>query len=306
MDERLVAAERLLVDADTRPQAAAAFEAVLADDPTRTAAFEGLVRVWSLERDGARLCDVLDRQAQVTPAGAARAELRLRIARVAYAWLADPDGAAAAYEAALAEPEGGLETAATALRALTELRTRPVDLDRMRGLLDARLKTPRNADERAGLLALRGELWRARLGHVENARHDFEAALALAPSEARAHFGLGAVAADRGDVEAAVDHFHAALEGTPRLTDDEAARAFDGLRRGLDKLGRADELPALCGLVLDAHPACRPVLEALDALLARSGRWDALLARYRRACAADDDPTLAARLDAVARRAERG
>ena len=306
MAARLAAAEALLADPEQRGDAAALFESVLADRPDDRAAFDGLARLWSFERDGDQLCRLLTRQARVTQGGEARAELHLRAARVAYAWLADPDRAATAYEAALAEPDGGITAAAVALRALTELRTRPVDLDRMRALVERRLERSGGDDERAGLLALRGELWRARLGHIENARADFDAALALAPAEARAHFGTAALAADRGEAGVAVEHFASALAGRPRLTHDEAARAFEGLRRTLDKAGRADALAAICGQVLDVHPATRPVLEALDAALTASGRFAELLARYEAATLSDPDPALAARRDAVARRAERG
>ena len=110
VEEKLAA----LVHQREGERAAALYEAVASEEPEMEAPYEGLVRVYSLERDGERLVDVLRRQARYSAAGARRADLHLRRAQVAYAWLADPDTAAGAYEDALAEPSASMSTSDTA------------------------------------------------------------------------------------------------------------------------------------------------------------------------------------------------
>lgn len=204
------------------------------------------------------------------------------------------------HERLLTEPGTTLPERASAWRALVEIRTRVPDLQRLLGLLETRLLAATDTGEQATLHALAGELWRGRLGNIERARAEFDRALALDAGSPRAHLGLGILEMDRGHLEAAVDHlFHALVNRGPLgggLLAEEELAAFHRFRRALAQLGRTDQLVAQAERLLEANPASRPALDAVDGALSQRREWAPLLAHYARALAASDEGRRNARL----------
>ncbi len=80
---------------------------------------------------------------------------------------------------------------------------------------------------------------RLQLGHLDDARQAFEAALPAPGAAAAAHFGLGRVALLQGDARAAVGHFVSALSTQPG-----AAEIRSPLAIAYRKLGRLDDARA--------------------------------------------------------------
>ncbi len=204
------------------------------------------------------------------------------------------------HERLLTEPGTSLGERASAWRALVEIRTRVPDLQRLLGLLETRLLAATDAGEQATLHALAGELWRGRLGNTERARAEFDRAIALDTGSPRAHLGLGILEMDRGHLDTAVDHlFHALVNRGPAgggLLAEEELAAFHRFRRALAQLGRTDQLVVQAERLLEANPASRPALDAVDGALSQRREWGPLLAHYARALAASDEGRRNARL----------
>ncbi len=166
---------------------------------------------------------------------------------------------------------------------------RRVELNRIRQKLDALVENAATDAERAGLLSVRGELWRARLGHVERARADLELAVRLVPDSPEALISLGFIAMDRGDPETAARHLQDALSAQEsvlgRLPAQKARTAFSVLERALDRLGQGPELTARAAAILAARPDCVPAVLALKGRAteeAFAARRDAALAELER------------------------
>lgn len=204
------------------------------------------------------------------------------------------------HERALTEPGTSLGDRVAAWRALVEVRTRVVDLQRLVGLVETRLLAATEPVEQATLHALAGELWRGRLGNAERARAEFQRALALDAGCPRANLGLGILEMDRGGLEEAASAlFQALLNRAPHgagLLAEEELAAFHRFRRALTQLGRADRLTAEAERILEGNPASRPALDVMDGALSQRREWDRLLACYERALAAGDDGRRNARL----------
>ncbi len=225
-------------------------------------ALTALEKVLTLVGDDFALAGVLEKQIEASLPGPHRAELEARLAA-----LRDSEAPAPVAEEPAGEA-GPIERARAALASIGDA-ARRVELNRVRRELDALIDGTNEQDPaHAGLLALRGELWRGRLGHVERARADLEAAARLAPDTPQASLSLGFIAMDRADPERAARHLQHALSAPDGplgpLSDDQARTAFATFSRALDRLGLAGEVPARAAAILEARPDCAPAQEALD------------------------------------------
>jgi tetratricopeptide (TPR) repeat protein len=219
-----------------------------------------LESLYATDRRWVELCGVIERHAAVIGPRPERAALLLKRAQIADRALGDFAAAADAYERALADPAGEVSVAAEATDALIALRPRRPDLERLRRVLDERIDHAAEDRVRAGLLALRGTLWQARLGDAAQARADLEQAIALDRRHGRAHLALGQLAMGDGDPATASQHFERALLGEDAartLSRTDVDEAFEGLERALRLLGRTDEIAMLAEEVLARHPRCR-------------------------------------------------
>jgi len=226
-------------------------------------ALTALEKVLEALGDDVALASVLARQIEASLPGPHRDGLEARLAALR-------DGEAETPPPA--EPLGPLadEVLAGARVALAVLDegARRVDLNRARRELDELIAaSPDDEPRHAGLLALRGELWRGRLGHVERARADLEAAVRLVPDNPQALLSLGFIAMDRGDPERAAGHLQHALSASDGplgpLSDDEARTAFAAFARALERLELGEELPSRAAAILEARPDCKPAAELL-------------------------------------------
>lgn len=259
VDALIERAETLAADPRARDEAARLLEEALGLAPHVQRAYALLEGLYAADGRWGELCGVIERHVATIGARPARAELLLRRAQITERALNDAEAAAGAYERALADPAGSAAVVSEAVEALSALRPRRLDLERVRKLLDGRIEHEADDRVRAGLYAVRGVLWQARLGHVGRARADLEAAIRLDPRHGRAHLALGQLALDRGDPSAASVHLEQALLADERRTmgPTHIDEAFEGLRRALEKLGRADEVPMMAEEVLARHPEAR-------------------------------------------------
>ncbi len=258
VDALVERAEALAADPRARMEAARLLEEALGLAPHVQRAYALLESIYAGEQRWGELCGVIERHVATIGARPERAELLLRRARITERALGDDEGAAGAYERALIDPAGTAQVVAAAVDALVVLRPRRLDLERVRRLLDERIDHAADDRVRAGLHTVRGVLWQSRLGHIGRARADLEAAVRLDPRHGRAHLALGLMALDRGDASDATVHLdRALLSDGGTLTPAQIDEAFEGLRRALEKLGRADEVPMLAEEVLARHPDAR-------------------------------------------------
>lgn len=103
----------------------------------------------------------------------------------------------------------------------------------------------------------------------------FQKALAVKPSMARAHHGVGRVLAARGDAGGAARRFRTALAGLPGESE-----IHNDLGAALAAMGRDREAIESFGRAAELDPKNAPAITNMALLLAKAGRNDEALARY--------------------------
>ena len=247
------------------------------DDQDALARVEGLARK---QKDWPKVAQALARRAEKTPDDAARAQISLELARVRDVELADPKGAAEAWEDALTRDHSLADQALPALRLLYARARDPQGLARTIGRLVEEAHDA-SAEEKAELLLA--------LGVVELERGDpvasikaLREALALEPDGAvsvEARRRLVEAARKRGDVEglrrALSDLASRDPEAGPaRAARIELARLEEKEQRPADALRVLEEQLALAPADEDALPHAARLLAALGLPLEAAERLE--------------------------------
>ena len=123
--------------------------------------------------------------------------------------------------------------------------------------MSRRTRTPGRAERRAA--ARGGPAHRAivnlgnlryRRGDVDEARRQYEVALAVAPDRAEGYYNVGFLLLDGDDARAAVPLFHAALARDPEFPD-----AYHNLALAYERIGQPDRARPLWRRCLELDPA---------------------------------------------------
>lgn len=123
------------------------------------------------------------------------------------------------------------------------------------------------------------------LQRFDDAQKTYERALSRAPRDARVLLNVGVLAAQRGDVAAALPYFEAAVSASPDLVEGRIA-----LGRGLAVLQRWDESEEQYRIARDAHPQLSDAW--LGLILAQANQGDVEEARATVRAALQRFPTL--------------
>ena len=91
---------------------------------------------------------------------------------------------------------------------------------------------------------------RYRRGDVDEARRQYEVALAVAPDRAEGYYNVGFLLLDGDDARAAVPLFHAALARDPEFPD-----AYHNLALAYERIGQPDRARPLWRRCLELDPA---------------------------------------------------
>lgn len=261
-------AERL----DDIDGAVAAYEEVLEIDDGESRALEALEALHERAGRWEALCGVLERKADATLDGAALAALHRRLGDIRRERLADPEGAAAAYEAVLDhEPE---DTATMAV--LRDLYAEIGRWDRRRDVLVKELTVAEDEDRRVELLFDLGETAERRLDQPDNAIEYYRQILAMRPGDVRAIEHLEALY-ERTErwfdlVETLREHVR-----TVREQGDEARLVPLLVRIAAVAEGRlldADLAIETLNEVLELDPNHAGALNVLARLYERNGEWE--------------------------------
>ena len=109
--------------------------------------------------------------------------------------------------------------------------------------------------------------------------------IAQRPRNPRAHYALGFVLADRGQVDEAIAHYRQALE----FDDNKYLEAHNNLGLALAGRGQVDEAIAHYRKALEIDPDFVPVRNNLGLVLAACGQADEAITHYRKALEIDPD-----------------
>ena len=200
------------------------------------------------------LSGVLERHAAVVGARSERGILLLKKAENARLNLKAPEIAAEAYERILMDTSADFETTRAALAGILGVRARRVDLERVRRILDDRVRFAAGSTAEAGLLTLRAELLQSRLDG-EAGRADFEAAVKLDKSHGKAQLALGLMAAEQGNNTVALTHFQQVLAAdSGQFEVDDIIRLQSSLRRVLGRMNRTAEEAAYVERIAERFP----------------------------------------------------
>ena len=295
---RLALARVYAEELDQLGDAVAEYEAVLAADEKNAAATRALVELLARLERWPALATALARAAGLETDGARAAELRLQLADVQAARLADPAAALATYERVLADDPEQRE-ARDGVEKLARRTERWADLAR---LLEEKASRAGDAHVAARVRRERAELLAERLGDAAGATRELEAVLAADPDDRAALRAVEKLYEKQGRD----DDYLRTVERLADLAESDAERLML-LRRlaaeweeratGLDRA--ADALEQIVTLAPDDPDAFR----ALARVYRRAKRFLALaeaLERRRGATAdRDESRTLAAELGQV-------
>jgi len=119
-------------------------------------------------------------------------------------------------------------------------------------------------------------------GEVEEARAEYEKALASRPGDARAHYNLGVLLFETGDLDRALDHFERASKADPSLTE-----AWNNLAIVLCGKGYFDQAEDAARHALEADPGSAAARNDLGLILEAQGRPDDARRAFEAAIAQD-------------------
>jgi tetratricopeptide (TPR) repeat protein len=180
------AAELFISKFSNTAEAVKCYEAILAIDPDNAAAVDFLRQSYEKRRDWDKLIGLLKREAQGMPAGAARGDKFLEIAKLATERVKKPEVCIELWDEVLAnDPEND-----EALTALAGLHERAKDWRALAGVLEKQADATIDDANKQALLAKLGQLYGDRLEDDEAAVEAWRKLLALNPQERRAQEAL--------------------------------------------------------------------------------------------------------------------
>ncbi len=280
---------------DDAASATSRFEALLTLEPDDPAALAALDRLYSAADRASELADVLRRRREIAVEDGVRIELVLRLGDLLRTRLDDSRGALDAYADVLRIAPGneravhGLETlekdspelSTAAGRLLESAYESKASFQKLATVLEKRLESTRDEDERRALRLRLAELAGSELGDVEGAYAALEAAFLDRPSDVELWDRL----ADAGEragkhAELAAAYAKAIDSGTLGASDvtDLAARAA---RIHEEILGNPGAAEPFHRRVLHEDPLSDHAFEALKQLYTDAERWGELQVLYR-------------------------
>jgi tetratricopeptide (TPR) repeat protein len=240
--------------------------------------FQDLATLWRKEL--ARLAAQAPAEGEDEARRARRRELLLRLGALCRDQLAAPGDAIAAFEAVLAShPDDPV-----ALQALAGLYSESDRSDELRRVLELRVKSARDPEERARVLLQAGEV-AEKSGDLEVAESSYQEAFALDVSSRAVFTALERVLYRRERWTDVMKMYDAALHHVLKHKG-RAYRAGDlYARRGqvlMQYLARPDEAAVEYGKAMEADPDNDSTQAALERIHAAENRWPALIAVYER------------------------
>jgi protein O-mannosyl-transferase len=118
----------------------------------------------------------------------------------------------------------------------------------------------------------------AQQGDLEDAMKEYHAALEIKPTLPEAHNNLGAVLVRKGDLDGAIGEYQRALETDPRYSD-----AYNNMGVALVKKGKVEEAIAYYHKALELSPEFEDAYYDLGNALRSKGDLPGAIAQYRRA-----------------------
>lgn len=265
-------------------RAAESFEKALHADPGATAAVKALAEVASELRDWKRLAFALEREADFGVRGEHAAAALTKLGALREDSLDDPDGAEAAWRAALEKDPAHRP----ALAALARVAERRGDHALLAELREKELLQATDIRLAVALSLTLGQIYEERLGALDRAATQFQRVLAVTQTEAPAFRALGRLMAATGQWDLLI-----------RLYEREAAETADEVHKlhclfkiaeiFEEKLGDDRKAQESYGRVLESSPTYLPALRALGRIFQRREDWASLVNLYVREAEATED-----------------
>ena len=252
------------------------FQTALKLEPRSRAALDGVATVYRANKMWSELGDLLVHRADVSASPSDARELRTQAAQVLEKHLSDIDGAQELYERIIREDPGDLVVS----QALSRIYERNHELDRLVPLLQRQADEERGARRHTALCRL-GDLHRAHLGDLPEARHCYEAVLEEAPDHAQATLGLNQTLAQAGEYKDLLSSLHRQLERSPTPRQQVALWEQVAALYEDEFLLHADAAVALES-VLRLDPSRTATMASLERLYRTLEKWPNLADMYQR------------------------
>jgi len=260
------------------------FQTALKLDPKSGRALDGVATVYRSNKMWSELGDLLVHRADVSTSPSDARELRTQAAEVLEKHLQDMDGAQELYERIIREDPGDLVVS----QALTRIYERNHELDRLVPLLQRQADEERGARRHAALCRL-GDLQRAHLGDLEEARRCYELVLEEAPTHPQATQGMDQTLAQAGRYKDLLTSLHRQLENSPTPRQQVALWERIATLYEDEFLLHADAAVALES-VLRLDPSRTSAMVSLARLYRTLEQWQDLAGLYLRHSQQVTDP----------------
>ncbi len=260
------------------------FQTALSLDPRSARALDGVATVYRSNKMWSELGDLLVHRADASSSPSDARELRTQAAHVLEKHLSDIDGAQELYERIIREDPGDLVVS----QALSRIYEKNHELDRLVPLLSRQAEEERGPRRHTALVRL-GDLQRAHLGDLEEARRCYEAVLAEAPTHVQAQQGLDETLARAGLYKDLLNSLHRQLENSPTPRQQVALWERIATLYEEEFLLHADAAVAL-QRVLELDPSRTSSMTSLARLYRTLERWQDLADLYQRHSEQLEDP----------------
>ncbi|MEY4545719.1 MAG: hypothetical protein RL685_1914 [Pseudomonadota bacterium] len=252
------------------------FQTALKLDPKSSRALDGVAGVYRNNKMWSELGDLLVHRADVSASPSDARELRTQAAEVLEKHLRDLDGAQELYERIIREDPGDLVVS----QALSRIYEQNHELDRLVPLLSRQADEERGPRRHAALCRL-GDLQRAHLGDLEEARRSYELVLEENPAHPQALLGLDQTLAQAGRYKDLLASLHRQLENSPTPRQQVALWERIAALYEEEFLLHADAAVALQS-VLRLDPSRTPAMTSLARLYRTLEQWQDLCELYQR------------------------
>jgi tetratricopeptide (TPR) repeat protein len=244
--------------------------------PKSVRALDGVAAVYRANKMWTDLGDLLVHRAEVASSPSDARELRTQAAQVLEKHLQDLDAAQDLYERIIREDPGNLVVS----EALGRIYEQTHELDRLVPLLHRQAEQERGPRRHAALCRL-GDLQRAQLGDLDEARRCYEAVLEEAPTHAQALQGLDQTLARAGKYKELLDSLHRQLESSP--TPRQEVQLWERIASVYEDefLLHADAAVALES-VLRLDPTRLSAMTSLERLYRTLEKWQELAELFER------------------------
>jgi tetratricopeptide (TPR) repeat protein len=260
------------------------FQTALKLEPKSVRALDGVAGVYRTNKMWSELGDLLVHRADVSASPSDARELRTQAAQVLEKHLQDLDGARELYERIIREDPGDIVVS----QALSRIYEQNQELDRLVPLLTRQAEQERGPRRHAALCRL-GDLQRAHLGDLDEARRCYEAVLEESPNHPQALQGLDQTLAQAGRYKDLLASLHRQLENSPTPRQQVALWERIAALYEEEFLLHADAAVALES-VLRLDPSRTQAMASLERLYRTLEQWQDLSELYQRHSDQVSDP----------------